>query len=294
MGEVYDRDGKFINFPREVTQGKRRLDLSEREKPIPPRKFRKKRILCLAHERNNYSYFHWLFESFPKLAILRDYREAIGFDAIYIQYGWFGSPYQRQAMKHFGISRLEIIDSKRNEWIQAEEPIVMRLNEIPRQPTLRLCEAIRSEYIKSSRQAKNGKKLYLTRSNINKGRRIANEDSLKQILESRGFEVFSASGMTQKEQAELFGQASCIVGPHGAAFANIVFCSPGTNILELFHHDRREEWSESYENISKVCGFNLTRMPPRAIIENPNREAHRFDFVANLEAIEKCLKKWDL
>jgi hypothetical protein len=39
-----------------------------------------------------------------------------------------------------------------------------------------------------------------------------------------------------REQMDLFGAASLVVGPHGAAFTNIAWTPPGAAVLELFHH----------------------------------------------------------
>ena len=35
-------------------------------------------------------------------------------------------------------------------------------------------------------------------------------------------------------QAYLFSNAKFIVGPHGSAFVNMIWCNPSTTILELF------------------------------------------------------------
>ena len=36
------------------------------------------------------------------------------------------------------------------------------------------------------------------------------------------------------DQIRAFGEADVIVAPHGAALANLAFCSPGAALLELF------------------------------------------------------------
>ena len=40
-------------------------------------------------------------------------------------------------------------------------------------------------------------------------------------------------GRSVAEQAELFASAEVVVGTHGAALANLVFCRPGTVVVEL-------------------------------------------------------------
>ncbi len=43
--------------------------------------------------------------------------------------------------------------------------------------------------------------------------------------------------MSVKEQVKLFAEAELVVAAHGAALTNLVFCSPGTRIVELFPPD---------------------------------------------------------
>ena len=40
--------------------------------------------------------------------------------------------------------------------------------------------------------------------------------------------------MSVAAQAALFGSARVVAGPHGAGFANLLFCNPGTAVLEFF------------------------------------------------------------
>jgi capsular polysaccharide biosynthesis protein len=50
----------------------------------------------------------------------------------------------------------------------------------------------------------------------------------------RGFEAYECEGKGVAEQARLFHSAEAIVAAHGAALTNLVFCKPGTTVLELF------------------------------------------------------------
>ena len=49
-----------------------------------------------------------------------------------------------------------------------------------------------------------------------------------------GFEFFAPRENDLKEQIEAFQSARVIVAPHGEALANLVFCQPGTLVIELF------------------------------------------------------------
>ena len=78
-----------------------------------------------------------------------------------------------------------------------------------------------------------GKLLYLSRQDATT-RRLLHEPGLIKRLERLGFEVVLCSELTLEEQILLFQQAELVVGPHGAALVNLLFCQPGASALELF------------------------------------------------------------
>jgi capsular polysaccharide biosynthesis protein len=43
--------------------------------------------------------------------------------------------------------------------------------------------------------------------------------------------------MSVAEQISLFAAAEVVIGAHGAALTNTVFCSPGTKVIEIFAPD---------------------------------------------------------
>ena len=53
-------------------------------------------------------------------------------------------------------------------------------------------------------------------------------------LQNRGYDSVDCGKLSVQEQAEIFGSAEVVVGAHGAALTNLVFCRPGTRVVELF------------------------------------------------------------
>ncbi|MEI9864579.1 MAG: glycosyltransferase family 61 protein [Limisphaerales bacterium] len=70
------------------------------------------------------------------------------------------------------------------------------------------------------------RKLYLTR-NQTWSRNVVNEAELIPRLRERGFEIVDCAALNFDEQVKLFAEAACVVGPHGAAFTNILWSPPG-------------------------------------------------------------------
>ena len=71
-----------------------------------------------------------------------------------------------------------------------------------------------------------------------------------------------------KEQVDLFNKAECVVGLHGAGFANIIFCKPGTKVIEL----KNSNAGPMYENVAKKNDLNYTSIIVEAKQNHPNQE----------------------
>ena len=77
-----------------------------------------------------------------------------------------------------------------------------------------------------------GRRLYIDRPPTDK-RRITNRGEVLSLVRDHGFEVVQLDGTTVAEQAALFSSADAVVGVHGAGFTNLVYCRPGTRVVEL-------------------------------------------------------------
>lgn len=79
------------------------------------------------------------------------------------------------------------------------------------------------------------KRLFISRSMSPNGRHILNEQTLvEQVLRPRGFEVVELERLPLQLQAETLAASRVIVAAHGAGLTNLLFCSPGACVLELF------------------------------------------------------------
>jgi len=65
-------------------------------------------------------------------------------------------------------------------------------------------------------------------------RRIVEAERTNRALFEQGFEKVLLEDHSLQEQAAFFHQADCIVMPTGGNLANLVFCRPGTVVIELF------------------------------------------------------------
>jgi capsular polysaccharide biosynthesis protein len=64
-------------------------------------------------------------------------------------------------------------------------------------------------------------------------RGIVNDAAIDGVLDKHQFVPVMMEDLTVTQQIDLFSQADMVVATHGAALANLIFCPPGTRVLEL-------------------------------------------------------------
>ena len=74
--------------------------------------------------------------------------------------------------------------------------------------------------------------LYLARDEV-ANRRLLNEAEVRSAFERRGFTVVHPERLGFDQTLELFAQPSCVAGPYGSAFRNIVFSNPAPLCLAI-------------------------------------------------------------
>jgi len=84
----------------------------------------------------------------------------------------------------------------------------------------------------SPKTVKGTRLIFVSRADATR-RRVVNEAVIRERLVQEGFEVYTLDGMSFREQQSLFASASIICAPHGAALTNLVWCGPGTVVIDL-------------------------------------------------------------
>jgi len=76
------------------------------------------------------------------------------------------------------------------------------------------------------------RKIFISRADA-RARKIINQAEIEAILSRRGYDIVVLGEMTARQQRRVFGEASHVVGVHGAGLTNVLFCAPGTRVLEI-------------------------------------------------------------
>lgn len=214
-----------------------------------PRKVAGK-VAVIAQEGHN-NFYHWMTEILPKLALLEEKR--IEFDWLYVPK--LQLPFMRETLAIFGIDPKKIIEADDNTYIEAEELIVPSFVSRSCYTPKWVADYIKEHCISAAEkiiQNKDSlvKKVFISRKKASY-RHIANEDEIFSMLEPYGFKRYNLEELPFLEQVALFKNAKTIVAPHGAGLTNLLFCDPGTQVVELF----QQHEDDTYWYISQVLGL---------------------------------------
>lgn len=187
-------------------------------------------VLATAEAATNY--WHWTFDLLPRFHLL----EKAGFTPANVDFylvNHTGLPFQLETMSELGIRPEQIIRTNDSCHLEAERLIVSSLKPTPWHVTRDDCEFLRSFIPESEANRTLSRRLFISRE-FATFRRLRNEAEIFDLLRPYGFEKVSCDRLSVREQRQLFHEAQCIVAPHGAAMCNLVYCQPGTGVIEIF------------------------------------------------------------
>lgn len=185
----------------------------------------------------NVNYSHWLMDLLPRLNLL----ERAGFgpsivDRYLINLG--GGHYERETLALAGIPFDKVKYVSDASHFACERIVSTNLRSKHWQHSLPgwVPNYLRGLAGPPDFQSASSHRLYLTRESAS-FRRVLNEKELLPTLERHGFEIVDPARLSVREQARLFSRSEVIVSPHSSAMTNLVFCRPGTAVLEIFPAD---------------------------------------------------------
>jgi capsular polysaccharide biosynthesis protein len=76
------------------------------------------------------------------------------------------------------------------------------------------------------------RRIYISRQKAPR-RHLVNRAEVGSLLKDAGFEKVFMEDLSFKEQVALMQEAAVIVAPHGAGLTNMMFCAPGTHVVEI-------------------------------------------------------------
>lgn len=122
---------------------------------------------------------------------------------------------------------------------------------ILREPFLSYRDFILAKLGLEQQRVVSGRKLFLARK-PSEVRRY-NQDEIIECSRKSGFEAVYLDGLSFFESVKLFREAEAIIGPHGAAWANLIFANPSAKaMLWTWEGEPEDNWYENVAYCSEV------------------------------------------
>ena len=235
------------------------------------------------------NYFHWLFDILPKIIICLKIYNIKNIDFLYLSKlkSW-----QKDILNLMGINNYKILDSNKYRHVQAKKIIAVdhpwyekgfvlqEANNIPKWIVL----SLRNIFLTKSENFNSATKIFIDRSESKFNHcKIINDEEISKYLISKGFVKYKVGQLNFQKQIHLFKNAKIIIGPHGAAFANLIFCNPKTKIIEIKPKNR-----ENYVNkkISQYLDLDYSLIETPTIKDSFNKKG---DILVDLNDIKKIV-----
>lgn len=199
-------------------------------KRLPPVTYTEETIAVLTFCKSEY-YYHWMFDVLPRLGLLEESKIPIS-RTVFNRKKFL--PFQEETLAALGYTDDRIIECGKDFHLQGKKLIVPSSTGYTGYMPKSSCDFLRKKFARK----KSGKyagidRIYVSRENA-QCRKVLNEHDVFRVLDRYGFQKVILETMSVADQADLFSSANIIVAPHGGGLTNLVFCEPGTKVIEIF------------------------------------------------------------
>ena len=207
---------------------------------LPPPTFLDANVACCVTPAGGNNYFHWMIDVLPKLYLLE--QSSISWEKIdYWVFNTLEFSFCQETLSRLRIPQTRLVEISGETHLQAENLICTSSPSITndgRVPISRwIINFLRDQFLLNSCsdafRVDPPKRIWISRMDSSR-RSISNEQEVIDFLEPFGFISVKLSSLSVLEQATLFNQSEVVIAPHGAGLTNLVFCKPGTKVIEIF------------------------------------------------------------
>jgi len=255
------------------------LDPGER----PTKRIRRTTVLLASLEPSNYG--SWLFRVLPKLHTLAKLNlpEPLRYLA------WVGFPSFMEYLNLLGISEDQVIHQDPTNVIYHLERVIvpsMRNNQAFLDPeSVALFASLRARL---GALVQPGCRIYVSRmlqSENGSQRIMQNEPELIEQLVHLGFRIVTPETLSVAEQITEFSSAEMVVGPSGSGMFNVVFCHPGTKVIDI---ESEPHWIHAHRCLFTSCRLRYGIFVGNAL--DRSFEVHHQPWKVNIDGLISQIK----
>lgn len=232
---IFDKRGEPVGIP----YGPHPRFLKMALKPFFKPRFLRRRIKAPSLFIGDYfsqsiNYCHWVLDNLPRIAAAN--LTNLKFDNIVGSFE-LETDFQRETLNRVSVGGQKYIGLAPGDGLIEFENLLYADNDNLRHinhPAYG-CDRVLLENLRQNLMAKTPatprRRLYIPRKH---NRVVINEEALKALLARFSFETVDTDTMSLTQQIDAFSNAGAVIGPHGAAFTNLLFAPANCKFLELF------------------------------------------------------------
>ena len=246
-------------------------------------------LAVLAQGASGYNnYAHFLLDIVPKIKLL-----SLARNIKKINFFYFSklNKFQKEIFGIMGLKENKIIDSNKFRHVQSNKVFGVThpyyfsgtFSEAQSKIPKWIIYYLKKKFL-TKKIILNHKKIFIDRSDSYlKHCKLINNIEIKKFLKSKGFKILRLSDFSFRKQVNLFSNAKIIIGPHGAGFANLIFCKKNTKVIELKPSNHP---NSVYRRISGINKLKYKLIKLKYVKENT-----KGDMFLKKEILEKYIKR---
>ncbi|HWN10320.1 MAG TPA: glycosyltransferase family 61 protein [Pyrinomonadaceae bacterium] len=218
----------------------------------------------------SYGYFHWLADVLPRLLTIQDRLHEV---VLLLPHTYKQLEFVDSSLKPFDIGKLEYIDP---DEVLVCGNLIMPTQTAPsghyNEELIRDVGRLMVGHYGDKARDTPSDRVYISRAGAPK-RRVVNEEELEVVLERFGFRTIRSEDNSFADQVRISSGVRYLISNHGAGLTNMLFMSPGTNVLELRHA------TDSINNcyFTLASALNLNYFYQNCEPANPTEDPHSAD-----------------
>jgi len=218
-------------------------------------------IALLCAPSANVTYYHWIFDSLPRIHLLESVSPYLELYAVPAAL----DPVRHETLDVLGIGREQLLLMQPRDKIFCEHLVVPSLPGSQGAVPDWAIRFLRESYLPAvANLPRRRQHTYLVRGSLTR-RPVLNEEGVIDVMRRRGFQIVQSDKLSFVEQVRVFRDSEIVVSPHGAGLTNLVFCE-NASVLDLFSPGYFKP--DSYYTLAAQLGlpyeFQLSPTPQRS------------------------------
>lgn len=248
----------------------------------PPLEERRETVAVLTTQGAESNFYHWTIDLLPRIHLLRQALGSLdGIDFFLVNHQ--NRKWQLESLADAGVPLDRVVvPTSRTHWRVSDlvvPTVKLSLGPLPRWTVKALAELPKEPVPGYPR-------IYVSR-RPPETRCLTNEAEIEPLLEAKGYRKVYADQFNTRQQRALFADAEAIVGIHGAALANTIFCQPGTDFIEIMPDGY---WDLSFFRTGSLARLKFSMTTGAKSSKSARASSWHSDFSVNSSDLEALVE----